>query len=141
MAVPTSYTEQELKAFMLAALGQVSSYLSWDADSAQLDEAVNDVALACGVDDVADETDVRKLRLLGRYYAAEAAQVAVVADYPVSADGATLNRDRVFEMISDKLGLYWAEAFPYLPDYRMASAETRYVADPYIDAPDAEAES
>ena len=64
MAIPSSYTEAELKTYMVSCLGDVATVLGVTVDD--LDEAVNDVLIAYGITDIANAADIAKLRALAK---------------------------------------------------------------------------
>ncbi len=80
MAVPSAYTETELKQFMVTALGHIAPVLTWTVDTAQIGEAINDTLLEYGVNDIEDATDIKKLRALAKFTVWQAAQEAAMFD-------------------------------------------------------------
>jgi hypothetical protein len=138
VAVPTSYTESQLKAFMITALGRIATVIDWDADTDQVAEAVNDTLLAYGVDDIADATDIVKLRALSRYSVLQAAHAWLATDFRFSADGGSYDRQQVFDHVGSLLDTAHSEAFAYLPRYTVKASTVGYPADPYINDPDLE---
>lgn len=70
MTVPASYTEQELKEYMAATLGEkAAKLLDWTVAEGHYDEAATETAFAYGVDDVAEVSgreNIRRLRAIAR---------------------------------------------------------------------------
>jgi hypothetical protein len=66
MALPASYTEQQLSAFMRSELAGAAEVLGWSNIETDGDyqEAVNDTLLAYPVTDIANATDIAKLRAI-----------------------------------------------------------------------------
>jgi len=77
MALPSSYNESTLTRYMLDTLGSIATTLSLTA--IDMGETVNDVLAAYGVSDIANATDVVKLRALARVGALRRAQAASLA--------------------------------------------------------------
>lgn len=138
MAVPASYTDEELRIFMITVLGRVATVIGWTKDTGQIAEAVNDTLIAYGVDDISEATDVEKLRALARHYAWSAAVDWLSTDFNFSADGGRYDRAQVFEHAQQRLDAAWSEAFQYLPRYSIQAHTTSYTVDPYINDPDLE---
>lgn len=86
MAIPSAYTEGSLAAYMRSVTKAVSDVLNLiDSDFA---EAVNDVLSAYGVSDIADATDIAKLRTLAKVSAWRTVNDALITTaYDFSADG------------------------------------------------------
>jgi hypothetical protein len=69
MALPTSYTDTELKEFMERVLGDTAHKLGWTAEDGDFDEALNEVLLVCGKADltfVDTQAEVKKVRIVAR---------------------------------------------------------------------------
>jgi hypothetical protein len=79
MPAPTSYTEAELAAYMVASLADVAVALGWTASATQIQEAVTAVELACGVSDIATATNIAQVRAIGRREAWAAAMGAAAS--------------------------------------------------------------
>jgi len=97
MAPPTAYTTAELATFALAQLDALATALAWTTASASVTEAVNDAVLAYGVADVADATDIPKLRALARVSIWRAVARATVGYYRFGADQMSFERGQVHE--------------------------------------------
>ncbi|MCB8942546.1 MAG: hypothetical protein H6658_02100 [Ardenticatenaceae bacterium] len=102
MALPTSYTEEELAGYMAspAVLGTTADLLAWTWDGGDYNEIINRVLEIANVDDVAEMTGkeaIVKLRALARYAAWEAAVSGLVTEFDVSADGASMGREAIYQ--------------------------------------------
>ena len=82
--LPSSYSETELADYMLAVTQAVSSVLGLTSDS--FDEAVNDTLIGYGVEDIAEATDISKLRCLARVFAWRTMVEATAAEHDYSTD-------------------------------------------------------
>jgi hypothetical protein len=103
MALPTTYTEFALASYMLATLGEVAGMLS--VGELELSEAVNDALLAYGASNIAQATDIPRLRMAARVAAWRTALAHASTLYQFSADGATYNRQQMVEHIRAMLQL------------------------------------
>mgnify|MGYP001293366896 CR=1 FL=1 len=108
MALPTTYTEFALASYMLATLGEVASVLGMDELTAS--EAVNDALLAYGVGDIAQATDIPRLRSAARVAAWRMALARASGLYQFSADGASYQRQQIVEHIRAMLEREEADA-------------------------------
>lgn len=85
MAVPTAYSEAQLADFMHSVLGKTASIIGWSSPDSYT-EAVYDAAIMAGVDDVADTTDVAKLRACARLAVWQAVEADTVGYHDFSED-------------------------------------------------------
>lgn len=131
MAAPSSYTEETLAAFMLAALNKVAASLGWTS-LADVQEAVNDTLLAYGVSDISAATDVTKLRALARVAVWQQVVAAVAVAYNFSADGGSYSRSQLQDMALKALAQAQTMAASYDPNYRITTAKIVYKHDPYL---------
>lgn len=95
MAVPTSYTEEQIKQFMLNTLEGVGPASEWNTNDFQ--EQLIDLLLDYEVNDIASATNIAKLRALARVHAWRKVVSATAGDFDFSADEAEYNRRVVFE--------------------------------------------
>lgn len=132
MALPASYTEATLAAYMATELGQLATALGYSG-SAGYQEAVNGALALYGVADVAQATDIAKLRALARLEAWKLA--ASGAAYDFSADGASFSRSQLMDQINARLRAAELEAASYadLPGYAAAVTGVTYTEDYYAD--------
>lgn len=139
MPVPTSYTEVTLKEYMIATLGAVATSLSWTTISQQVEEALIDALIAYGVDDIADVTDIKKIRALAKLSVWQAVSREVSGDFSFSADGASYNREQVHAQAQLEIARAETDAMPYLSNYRITTATARHPDDVYREVEDDEA--
>lgn len=95
MALPSSYSEAELRAYMVTVTSNVAAALGWS--EANFAEAVNDTLALYGVTDIVEATDIPKLRTLAKVEAWRAVADATVADYQFSADGGSFSRQQLHQ--------------------------------------------
>lgn len=98
MALPTAYTEAELAAFMRnGVLKHTATVLGWDNTGVDGDyqEAVNETLVAYGVSDIAQATDITKLRVLARVAVWRAVVDATPGLTDYSADGYQSSRSQI----------------------------------------------
>lgn len=111
MAIPTSYTDDELKAYMLGTLEGVGPSSAWAITA--FDEQLNDVLIDYGVTAIASATDITKLRVIARVHAWRKLSRAVAGDVDFSADGGTYKQSQLHDMIADELEKAEADAAVY----------------------------
>lgn len=136
MAMPTSYTEEGLAAFMVQAIGHVAGGLGLTAGS--FVEAVNDTINAYGVDDITEATDIPALRTLARMYAWRVAADNAADEVNVSGDGRSLGLGSLSEQISKRLeaaeedaeaaGFWVRGSSPYITRTAAVAANDVYAA-------------
>ena len=129
MAIPTSYTEDELRSYMVTALGDVASVL--DIGTADMEEPANDVIDSYGVTDVASATNVTKLRALARVGAWRKASQTATVQYTFRSGQSAFNRSDMYKFISDQLSRAESEAYQYDPAYAITVQPIEYKNDPY----------
>ena len=129
MALPTSYTEVTLALYMVTVLGGLAETLGLTTDD--MVEAVNDVAAACSVTDVANATDVKQVRALAKVAALRTAQTTAAGWYDFGADGGDYKRSQVQKQVSDLIEAAEQEALLYAPEYSIQVGTLRYPDDPY----------
>jgi hypothetical protein len=129
MSIPTSYTEISLATFMLAELGDVA--LAIDMTLAKLAEPVNDAMLVYGITDIADATDIDKIRKIARVEAWKAAVKQVAADYAYSDGSASYHRNQMHDMILKQLELAEQDAAGYYSAFQIAVGTVNYPDNPY----------
>lgn len=132
MAIPGSYTEETLKTYMLTVLRQLGAVLGMTVNS--FDEAVNEVLLAYGVADIADATDIPKLRALAKVEAWKVALAEAGARIDWSEAGASFKQSQYRAAAREGLLGAEAEAARYgggWPGYEVTVGQmTTY--DPYV---------
>lgn len=133
MPAPATYTEERLAAYMAATVGDLAAALGWAGDPLPaLQEAVNNVLLDYGADDVADVTDIRKVRALASVEAWRAAVASLAARYDFSNPEGSYKRSQMLAGAQKALLAAEAVASEYLPGYGVAYVdEARHDDDPY----------
>lgn len=129
--VPTSYSETQLKAYMHSILATVADALGWSVVNNNYDEAVNDTLLAYGESDIADATDITKLRALAAVAVWRAAQQAAAGLINWSTFGDKYDFGAIQDKIAKSLALAESNAVSYSADYAVAFTSVRHSQDPY----------
>ena len=129
MALPTSYNEATLALYMITVLGGLAETLGLTSDD--MTEAVNDVAAACSVTDVANAADVKQVRALAKGAARRVAQTRAAGWYDSSADNGDYKRSQVQKQVADLLKSAEQEALLYAPEYGIQVGTLNYTGDPY----------
>lgn len=138
MPVPTSYTEAEFADYLQRAMGGLSGVLEWTSDRQSFDEVIIDTLNAMEVVNVEDvpESEIPKLRALGKVYLWKSISVEMSADYDFSADGASYSRSQVFEHAQRMLSQAEIDAADWLITSKVGVAKATYHRDPYADHDD-----
>jgi len=134
--IPTAYTEEALGEYMLTILGVVGQVLQYT--SASFDEEIADTLLAYGVANIAQATDIKKLRALAKVAAWQKANADLVAFYDYQADGGKFDRSQMQAMAEKALAQAQTGALAYDPNYQAQVTRERPVNDPYRYIPDEE---
>lgn len=133
MALPASYTEATLGAFMHTELGPVATTLGWTYAGGSYGEALNEVSALAGGMAITDMSAL-KARALARVAVWRQVVNHTAGDYTFQADGGTFNRKefhdnaraRMLQVETD------AAAEGFLGGaYKVASESLTYVNDPY----------
>lgn len=96
MSVPASYDANTLAEYMESVLNRTASIIGWTAPD-DYAEAVNDAALLCGVDDVAGESNVGKLRAAARVALWEAVAAHTAGYHDFSEDAQSFRMHQVHQ--------------------------------------------
>lgn len=120
MAIPSSYTESSLQDYMVEITQAISSVIGLSASDFY--QAVNETLLSYGVDDIADATDIRKLRTLSRVEAWRFVADSTVAEYDIS-------RDSGESTVSDKRSQLHRQAVKRLDAARADAEQQGYISD------------
>ena len=128
MPLPASYTEATLATYMVSRLGDLATVLG--LTTASMAETVNDVALACGVTDIADASDIAQVRALAAVAALRVAQTAAAGWYDFGADGGDFKRSQVQAQIGALLAAAERDALLYGDGYAVAAGSFAQ-PDPY----------
>lgn len=129
MAIPASYTEYELTEYMLSVTSAVSATVGETGlQTYAFAEAVNDVLVAYGVDDIADAEDIAKLRSLAKVEAWRTVISHLMTAYDFSADGASYSRSQMLAAAEKALSMAEsaAEASGYSSTYAIQLGTITY---------------
>lgn len=119
MALPTSYTEVQLSDYMCSLVTGIGPSDTWT----DYTETINDVLLMYGVDDIANATDIQKLRAIAAYAIWQRLDRVMTGWYDFSADGGSYKRSQMRDAVKTQLDEARADAAQYLDD---ASAENTF---------------
>jgi hypothetical protein len=140
MPPPSSYTEAELKTFIVTTLGEVGTILGWTTATTLVTEAVNDTLLALGVSDISSvsgATAIQQLRAMAAVSAWRAALGSLAARYDFADGDQDRKRSQVHKMILESLSL--AESNAAAVGVGVAGTIPRqslvYTEDPYSPLP------
>jgi hypothetical protein len=139
MPIPTQYGEATFADYLVSVLGEVASLLSWDAGSAQVQEAVADALLEAGESSIATITelvDVRRLRALGRRAIWRAVVQATAGKYDFRDSDASFTRSQIHSQAKDALALAETDALEFSPNYSVSIVRINRPQDPYVVLPD-----
>lgn len=136
MPVPTSYTEETFGQYLEKVLGHTATMLGWSQAGGSFDEILNETLLTMGETDVANVTDIRQIRAIGRLQAWTAAAQALAGEYDFSADGASYSRSQAFEHAKAMVSQAQLEAAEYDPQFSAVLDSVTYTEDPYANHDD-----
>lgn len=131
MAPPTSYTETTFGAYLEDVLANMAVMLGWTQAGNSFDEVINETLLAMGQTDIANVTDIRAIRAIGRLKAWQAVAMALASDYDFSADGASYSRSQAFEHAKAMINEAQLEAAEFDALYSAIVEDVTYTEDPY----------
>lgn len=132
MPLPSSYTESQLRDYMLHVTGNVGVALG--LASADFAEAVNDALVVYGATDIATATDIPRLRAAARVAAWERALALCAGRVDFGADGANFRQSQLMDQARAALSEARADAATYgvgWAGYAVESADVNYNDDPY----------
>lgn len=130
MALPTSYTEATLGAFIHADLGPVATTLGWSVAGGSYAEIINEALIIGNATSVAD-LSVAKARALVRVAAWRVVAQHTAGDYKFSADGASYDRQQMHAHAVAQAARCEADAADYMPVALIGSDTIKYVNDPH----------
>ena len=138
MAVPTAYaTERDLALLTHSVLGTTATALEWlvavdgPGDYA---EPINDVLIAYGATDIADATDIPKVRAIARWMVWRWAADALASRFNTVVGGESLQRKGLYDNAIKQRDYWFAVAGPYMADYAVTTRRIVHLDDP-VDAP------
>lgn len=131
MPIPASYTETSLRAYMLKTVGGLGTRL--EMTTGNFEEAVTSTLLAYGVTDIANATDLPKLRALADVEAWRVAWNEATGAYDFTADGSSFKRSDLAKQAKERLEAAEQTAMAHggLVGYAVTSARLTHANDPY----------
>ncbi len=135
MALPTTYTEPELKTYLNSQLGAIADLFGFTVTGDSYDEVVNDALGA--YDDANDITlitgvpSIKKLRALARLALWEMVSRAAIIEIDYAADGGRWSRSQVADHVATQLQLARVDAMPFSDDYTVGNLPVQHSGDPY----------
>ena len=107
MALPTSYaTEAEFAAYLHGCLYGIAGVLAWSVDEGSYDEIINDTLVAYGtsdLDSITGESNIVKLRALGKYYVWRAAVDGLASKYDYATNNQRFDLSQMQKMANTSL--------------------------------------
>jgi hypothetical protein len=136
MAIPTTYTEAEFKAYLHTAMGAVATSLGWTVAGGSYDEILNDTLAIYGTNDIAAVSSVNasvKLRELGKLAAWRQVVTETATDYNFSADGGKYDRSQVNEMARARVSDLEYSTAQYRAENAVHTQRIDFIHDPYAE--------
>lgn len=130
MAVPVAYNEAELMAFMRSTLGATATVLGW-TDLSPYYEPLNDTLIAYGADDIADATDVQKLRALARVAVWQRVVDVTAGNIDFRMGDQSITSSQAHAQAQQNLRRATIQAKPYDSAYAVTRTGITYSNDPY----------
>ncbi len=127
--VPTAYTDDKIKQYMLSLLEGVGPSADWTTNN--FNESVVDVLIDYGTTTVASCSDITKLRALARVHAWRKLASAVSGDFDFAADEAEYKRRVVYEHALRQLEEAERLAWRYLDRNQAETGSMTWEDDPY----------
>lgn len=131
MPVPATYTETGLIAFMTTVLGSAGDALPEDTRDAVYQEAVIETLLEYGVSDIADATDVARLRALARVAVWQAVVDATAGNIDFRMGDQSLTSSQIHAQALQNLRRATTQALPYDSTYAVTRTAVAHANDPY----------
>lgn len=135
MALPASYTEITIGQYMHTLLGGVATVLGWTEPNSgsleQYSEPINDTLIMVGVDDIADATDIEKLRAAARLAVWDKVVDETATYYPFATDQQRFDRDVIHQQALGRLKEARIQAFKHGINYEVGVTPITYRHDPY----------
>lgn len=142
MPVPTTYSESLLADYLASVLGDFADLLGWNAGSVQVQEAVADAILDLDLTDISQATTptlIRGLRALGRRAIWRSVVEAVAADYTVTDNNQTLEREQMQKQAKVAFDIAEGDCLEWpAPYYKVDIVSVKRPNDPYVVIPDSE---
>lgn len=132
MALPASYTEETLAAYMHNVLGSAAVTLGWDAETSY-DEPINEVLLLLGIATVEESDNIPMLRAAARWavWKQVVAEVSLSADF--ASDGQILRRSQRLAGAEKMLRLAESDLaeFGIAPNWIVEMYEIEHTSSPF----------
>jgi hypothetical protein len=135
--MPTPYTSDTFKQYLLTSLGDTAVFFEWDISTPALDEVVNDVLFALDIDDLAAATSYRKLRATGQYYVIQTALRHALTLYNFSVNGRSFDRGKIVDNLKAMLTIVKADPNVVINDdedseaFLISTTKISFTDDPY----------
>lgn len=126
----TPYTATTLAEYMHTVLADSATALGWSVAAGSYAEPVNEVTLACGVDDLSQVDDVRKVRALARQEVWRQVMNTTALDYTYSDAGGSYNRQQLYEHARQSFLDAEQAARQYDPSYQLSAGTITWTDDP-----------
>lgn len=118
--------------YLNSVLGGLASQLGWSVVAGNsYDFIVSETLEKYGVVTEIDATDTNKLHALGKVCLWKQVLIEVSFDYSFSADGATYNRNQLYEMIKQNYADALADASQYDPNNLITVGTVTTEQNPY----------
>lgn len=133
MAIVTSYTEDALKVYLAAVLGDTATYLKWTVADGDYDEVVNEALYSYGADaigDISGRANIRKLRMIARRELWRAVMAAASRKHSITSSspgGGSTNEGMVFDHAKE---MFEMESENIKRDYPSLSLTNKIVSVP-----------
>ena len=133
MSLPTSYDAIGLGAYMATVLGKTGTALGWETAD-DYAEAVNDALLLYGrVTDIAEATDIEKLRACARLAVWQAVEADTVAYYDLTMpDGIRAERNQIHQQSVAMVKRERARAMRHGVGFSVTSTAVTHANDPFV---------
>lgn len=131
MAAPTLYSEALFAQYLLDVLKDTATALGWTTQG-DVQAAIDETLLALAVSTIADATEIRKLRAVGRREVWRLVASATAAHYAFSADGASYNRQQIHDHAVAALRLAETDCMAFgIDGYAVRLDKVIFAQDPY----------
>lgn len=134
----TSYTVAEFLEWLhgeLVRQGVLADFLGWSPAAGDYDQALQEVLLAAGVENLSDLDGLegtQKLRALGRLQLWRQVQEALATEYTYSADQTSHQRSQMFDQVGRLLDRAEREADRWSAAYAVEAVPVSRSDDPYV---------
>lgn len=130
MSIPTGYDETGCANLMLSYIDAVAGQMGWTGLS-NVQESVNETILAYGVTDIANCTDIRKVRTLARREIWRQVRAATSGSHDFEADGGKYSMSQIHAMACSEFDIASNDAVPFDTQLGVKITAVTYNQDPY----------